>query len=172
MDDLPDGVRPQELENFKMIYTDSAFICRYRECDRYSDGFRTSAKRDEHEKMHAKPLRCADPTCEYWARGFTSRTGLQKHNRKYHPAPDELPLPDFELRREEQEPTRPPTPVQMRPPTSPTPPQESSTELEEEEEPQPKPQPKVKVSRAKRGKRVHNCVHCPKVRSEFFRFVP
>jgi hypothetical protein len=140
-DNLPEGVRPQELEKFKQIYTDSAFICRYRGCERYSDGFSTSAERDEHEKMHEKFLRCSDPTCEFWARGFTSRTGLQKHNRKYHPSPDELPLPEFKPRKEE-------VLLMSLPPKVPRP---------------ILPPPKEQRKRGLKGQRVHRCDQCGKV---------
>lgn len=166
-DTLPEGAKLIELDKFKQIYTDSAFICRYRECERYSDGFGTSAERDEHEQLHTKPLRCADPTCHFWSRGFTSKTGLIKHNRKYHPLPDELPLPDFEPRKEEQAPPPAPAPAplpqaapaQQRAATHPPP------ESEESEEPEPeKTAPKRgRVSRAKKGKLVHRCDRCTKV---------
>ncbi|KUJ09937.1 uncharacterized protein LY89DRAFT_723790 [Mollisia scopiformis] len=165
-DNLPEGIQPHELDKFKQIYTDSAFICRYRECERYSDGFRTSADRDEHEQIHTKPLRCADPTCDFWRRGFTSKTGLMKHNRKYHPSPDELPLPDFEPRKEPELVVLPPPPVvpqavapQQRAAAS------SPVESSESEEVQPeKTAPKKgRVSRAKKNLPVHNCDRCSKV---------
>lgn len=168
-DTLPEGAKPEELDKFKQIYTDSAFICRYRECDRYSSGFRTSIERDEHEKLHTKPLRCADPTCDFWQRGFTSKTGLLKHNRKYHPSPDELPLPDFEPRKEPEPIVLPPAPVV---PQAPAPQQRAATpapvESEEEEEevvPEKAAPKKGRVSRAKRGKAVHVCDQCLKVRN-------
>lgn len=166
VDTLPAGAELTELDKFKQIYTDSAFICRYRECDRYSDGFPTSAERDRHEQLHTKPLRCDDPTCHMWSRGFTSKTGLLKHNRKYHPSPDELPLPDFEPRKEPEAPPAPAPPP--RAPAAPQqqraatpPPQESS----ESEEPEPeKTAPKRgRQSRAKKGKPVHKCDRCTKI---------
>lgn len=165
-DTSPEGATEPELERFKRIYTDSAFICRYRECDRYSDGFRTSAERDEHEKLHNKPLRCADPTCDFWRRGFTSKTGLLKHNRKYHPSPDELPLPDFEPRKEPEPIVIPPPPVvpqaaapQQR---AATPPPVPSSESDEPEVEKPV-QKRGRTSKAKRGLKVHDCDRCNKV---------
>ncbi|TVY84848.1 Vegetative incompatibility protein HET-E-1 [Lachnellula suecica] len=98
-DSLPEGVQHYELQSFKQTYLDSAFICRYRECPRYSDGFGSSEERHNHEKIHTKPLRCVDPKCDFFARGFTSKTGLLKHNRKYHPLPEETAPPAFEPRK-------------------------------------------------------------------------
>ena len=175
MDDLPHGTLPHELEKFKQAYSDSAFICCYRECDRYSDGFSSSAERDEHEKMHAKPFRCGDPTCEFWARGFTSKTGLLKHNRKYHPTPNEIPLPDFDPRREKQVTAQAPETAASPLPTlqeqSPLPLSILQTPLPQPPQKPSKIAPKrsfirKRLSRAKRGKRVHRCNLCPKVRTE------
>lgn len=192
VDNPPDSIRPHELETFRRIYLDSAFICRYRECDRYSDGFRTSEERDAHEKMHAKPFRCADPTCEFWARGFTSKTGLQKHNGKYHPGPDELPLPNFETRMKEQEtlqarpaaaeplPTLLPTFYSRFKPVDPlstpptlrsmighlTPPPSQSSSEPQEVGAKRNPIWRDRVSKAKKGRPVHYCDQCPKVRTE------
>jgi hypothetical protein len=93
---IPSGVQLEEVEVFKRVYTSSAFTCRYFECPQYSDGFPSSAGRAMHEKIHTEPLRCADPFCAFYARGFTSKTGLLKHNQKYHLAsegPDELSFP-------------------------------------------------------------------------------
>jgi hypothetical protein len=90
------GVQLQEVEEFKRVYTSSAFTCRYVECPRYSDGFPSSVDRAMHEKVHTEPLRCADPSCYFYAREFTGKTGLLKHNQKYHLAPedpDELSFP-------------------------------------------------------------------------------
>ena len=162
-DDLPRNAQPHHLERFKRIYTDSAFICRYRECPRYSDGFQSSTEWDTHESQHAKPLRCADPTCEFFARGFTSKTGLLKHNRKYHPSPDEAVLPAFEPRKEPEPHYIPPPPPPPPPPPSrikTPPPLASESEDNENRSPPPK---RARVSRAKKDLPVHNCDLCPKV---------
>ena len=166
-DDLPPGIDPSLLEVFKRIYSDSAFTCRYVECPRYSDGFRTSLDRDEHEKRHTKHLRCSDPTCDFFARGFTSKTGLLKHNRKYHPLPEEVELPEFEPRKEPEPQFVPPAPQLPPPrpttppaPRAPTPPRRSP---EPEEDHAARNLPRKRVSKAKKGKLVHVCEDCGKV---------
>ncbi len=170
VDDLPENSEPRDLEKFREAYLESAFICRYRECPRYSDGFKSSRERDEHERLHAKPLRCADPSCVYFARGFTSKTGLLKHNRKCHPSPDEVELPEFEPRKEpESEPqySLPPAPKPAPvPPSAPRvePPLQALPELKRQVKPR-HVLPKEKISRAKRGLKVHRCDDCGKVKN-------
>lgn len=175
VDNLPDGAQPRDLERFKKTYLDSAFICRYRECPRYSDGFTSATDRDAHESRHAKPLRCPDPSCEFFARGFTSKTGLLKHNRKYHPSPEEAALPEFEPRKPPEPqfvpPSPPPPPPPPRDPTLPParveapPPESPETPHEEIRQSMPKA---GRVSRAKKGLRVHKCDICGKVQSPIF----
>jgi hypothetical protein len=169
-DELPEGIDPEELEKFKEIYLDSAFICRYRECSRYSDGFKSSAERDEHEKLHNKPLRCADPSCDFFGRGFTSKSGLNKHNRKYHPTFDEKELPKFEPGKEEESDDIA-TPPPQAPPAPPQAPRRAASPRVRSPPPQQKkpvrqpPRPREeRVSRAKKGLPVHQCDICPKVR--------
>jgi hypothetical protein len=153
-------MQPQELEKFKQVYTDSAFICRYYGCERYSDGFSTSAERDTHEKMHEKPLRCSDPNCEFWTRGFTSKTGLQKHNRKYHPSPDELPLPEFKSMKEKASMGSPMSVDSLPPDLQPFP----VIDLSQPARPPSPRKPGLK------GKRVHDCKRCGKVRPEIIKY--
>jgi hypothetical protein len=164
---------------FRKVYGESEFTCRFHDCPYHSDGFRSINDRNEHERSHMKTLRCADPTCEYFARGFTSKTGLQKHNRRYHPTPEEVELPAFEP----LEPAAPPSPIVLPPaplPRIPTPPPLDpppttwSSQLSS-----PRPQPidevpgpiepikKVRTKRGKRGLRVHDCPLCPKVISNY-----
>ncbi|TVY46999.1 Vegetative incompatibility protein [Lachnellula occidentalis] len=165
----PEGIHPQELHTFKQTYVDSAFICRYRECPRYSDGFKTSEDRDNHEKIHTKPLRCADPKCEFFARGFVSKTGLLKHNRKYHPSPEEEAPPAFEPRQAPEPPlVLPPDPalaLALAPPL-PVP----SLPLVPNNVPNSRYQEQAmlastprRVSMAKKGLKVHNCNLCTKI---------
>ena len=155
------------LNDFKSIYTDTAFLCRYLECPRHSNGFSSAEKRNLHESSHAKPLRCADSSCEFFTRGFNSKSGLVKHNRRYHPAPEEIDPPKFEPKKEETPPPLPP------PPPPPPPPVIPLVEVSRPEPPKPpepilkqvaQPRPVTKrVSRAKRGVKVHNCHLCPKI---------
>lgn len=168
-DQIPEGAQPFELEKFRQTYLDLAYTCRYRECPRSSDGFKSVIERDEHEQLHAKPLRCADPSCEFFARGFTSKTGLSKHNKKYHPLPEEIEVPNFEPRREPEPqyispppPAPEPAPVPQRVLTPPPPP--PPEEIEEEPPERYRPQ-KTRVSRAKKGLPVHICEIDGKVRA-------
>lgn len=151
------------LNDFKSVYTDTAFICRYLECPRHSSGFSSAAKRNEHESSHAKPLRCADSSCEFFTRGFNSKSGLLKHNRRYHPAPEEIDPPKFEPRKEEPPPPPPPPPAPVAPPVEAPraePPKAPEPVLKQVAQPRPVTK---RVSRARRGVPVHNCDRCPKI---------
>lgn len=173
IEELPPGCTPEMLDMFRTTYFDTAFTCRYRNCPRFSDGFHTGASRDEHEKGHIKPLRCADPSCVFFDRGFNSRTGLAKHNRKYHPKPEEAEPPTFDS-------VKPPEPVEVIPaPPLPPPPPPQRTPTPPRQPTPPSPPPttavpkqraeraaRIRVSRAKRGQRVHACSRCSKVFSE------
>ena len=165
MDEIPEGISPQELENFKEIYLDSAFICRYRKCSRYSNGFKSLRERDDHEKLHNNPLRCSDISCSFFERGFATKSGLSKHNRKYHPALEEAELPHFEPgKQQESEPSPPPPPpppVQTRP-TSPPRPKNPEQAPERMSRYLPTPRHE-RVSRARKGLAVHRCTLCEKV---------
>ncbi|KAH9216233.1 hypothetical protein DL95DRAFT_522785 [Leptodontidium sp. 2 PMI_412] len=163
------GIELEEFEKFKEICLDSAFICRYRECNRYSDGFQTSTDRDEHERLHNKSLRCADLSCDFFGRGFTSKSSLNKHNRKYHPTFNEKELPKFEPRKEEDSDNMA-TPPPQAPPTLPQAPRRAASPRARSPPPQPNrperqpPRPREeRVSRAKKGLPVHQCDTCPKL---------
>ncbi|KAI1610626.1 hypothetical protein EDD36DRAFT_467683 [Exophiala viscosa] len=95
LDDLPSSIDQETFRMFKETYGESEFTCRFHDCHFHSDGFKSIQQRDHHELSHVKKLRCADPTCVFFTRGFTSKTGLLKHNRKYHPSPEKGRLPDF-----------------------------------------------------------------------------
>src|SRR5438045_4659280 len=83
-DALAPEISAETLRHFRAIYTDTAYKCRYLHCQYHSTGFDSQARRNEHEQTHAKPLRCPFPTCAFWLRGFNSRSGLLKHNKRYH----------------------------------------------------------------------------------------
>ncbi|KIW21374.1 hypothetical protein PV08_01954 [Exophiala spinifera] len=168
-EDVSDDIDLEILNTFRKVYGESEFTCRFHECPYHSDGFQSIQDRNQHEQTHMKTLRCADPSCEFFARGFTSKTGLQKHNRKYHPTPDEVELPKFV-------PVRPVTPppvfIPPPPPRSPTPPlfrmpiPPASAPLRPVVQPQSERCERIKKVRLKRGKRglrVHACESCTKV---------
>ena len=166
IDDLPPGGTADMLDHFRVTYLATAFICRYRNCPRFSDGFNTASARDEHERGHIKPLRCADPSCDLFDRGFNSRTGLIKHNRKFHPKPEDAEPPTFEsISAPAPVFVPPPPPPPPSPPRRPPSPPRQPTPPPKEQEPKRRAEKvkKIRVSRAKRGKPVHNCPRCPKV---------
>jgi hypothetical protein len=169
LDDLPEVVDPETLDTFRKVYGESEFTCRFHECPYHSDGFHSIEARNAHEHTHMKTLRCADPSCEFFARGFISKTGLQKHNRRYHPGPEEVELPKFEPARaispppvespprpQRQATPPPPSPSPAPPPLPPPPPIQHKPEGRE-------PVKKVRQRRGKRGLRVHDCRLCTKV---------
>ncbi|EXJ71755.1 uncharacterized protein A1O5_05565 [Cladophialophora psammophila CBS 110553] len=175
LDGVPPRIDQETLATFRKEYGESEFTCRFHECPFHSDGFHTIQARNNHELGHFKKLRCADPTCEFFARGFASRTGLLKHNRKYHPSPDEVQLPEFVPIRPQTPPPPPPAPPPLPAPNvSPAP---SPTPPSVEPPPSPilesAPVKKVRQKRGKRGLPVHNCEFCGKVfmRAEALRYV-
>lgn len=161
-DRLPDGASPEDLTRFKEIYLDTAFICRSRECARHFEGFSSSAARDEHETCHTKPLRCAEPFCESFSRGFASKKALDTHNRNQHPSLDEIELPKFEPRSVPEPPVYVPAPEQFI--IDPPPPKEQTLVQAND---QSQRQKAVRKSRAKRGLPVHPCEVCGKVNKSF-----
>ncbi|KAJ9503773.1 hypothetical protein H2202_000912 [Exophiala xenobiotica] len=181
--EVPPSIDQETLDTFRKVYGESEFTCRFHECAFHSDGFHTIQARNDHELTHVKTLRCADPTCEFFARGFASKTGLLKHNRKYHPGPDEGKLPEFVPVRIPSPPPIPPIP-----PAPPAPPipqtspatNEPTVSTYKHAPPRPTqesdrwhaPVKKVRQKRGKRGLPVHNC-ECGKVfmRAEALRYV-
>jgi hypothetical protein len=172
---VPSSIDQQTLDKFRKVYGESEFTCRFHECAFHSDGFHTIQARNDHELTHVKTLRCADPTCEFFVRGFTSKTGLLNHNRKYHPGPDEGKLPEFVPVRIPTPPPIPPIPQTppatnevMSPTSGHTPPSPAQESHEFRA-----PVKKVRLKRGKRGLPVHNCALCPKVfmRAEALRYV-
>jgi hypothetical protein len=160
LDDLPEVVDPETLDTFRKVYGESEFTCRFHECPYHSDGFHSIEARNEHEHTHMKTLRCADSSCEFFARGFTSKTGLQKHNRRYHPGPEEVELPKFEPTRA----VNPPPVESPSPPPSPGPgPPPSPSPPPIQDKPEGREPVKVRQRRGKKGLRVHYCLLCTKV---------
>ncbi|KAH8587407.1 hypothetical protein B0O99DRAFT_733524 [Bisporella sp. PMI_857] len=168
-DSLPPNISKDDMDKFKEKYLEYAFVCRYRECPRHSEGFSSFSERDNHETLHAKPLRCADPTCQFFTRGFTSKTGLLKHNRKYHPLPNEMSVPDFQrfqpVLDAKQLPINDVLPEVLQIEDSPESEEEPPPVLRDSSKDLSPRTVKVRVGRAKRGLPVHNCQYCHKVSS-------
>jgi hypothetical protein len=84
-------ISEKDLQGFRDTYGVSAFVCRYLHCAFSSDGFESLAKRAKHESQHQRKFRCAHPSCVYFTYGFATRSLLNTHNEKYHPAIAEGP---------------------------------------------------------------------------------
>ncbi|CZR69490.1 related to vegetatible incompatibility protein HET-E-1 [Phialocephala subalpina] len=80
------GINQKELESFQATYSASAFVCRYTHCVFNADGFETAARRAKHESQHQRRFRCAHSSCFAFETGLASRSQLNKHNERYHPA--------------------------------------------------------------------------------------
>jgi hypothetical protein len=79
--------REKEINSFREMCGESLFLCRYIQCGRATDGFNTAQQRDTHEASHERRFRCGHTTCVYFSRGFPTRSGLNRHNSKYHQEP-------------------------------------------------------------------------------------
>lgn len=169
VDDLPSSIDQQTLVAFRKTHGESEITCRFHDCPFHSDGFETVQKRNDHELSHVKTLRCDVPTCECFARGFASKSGLLKHNRKYHPSPHEGNLPEFVPVRH---PTPPPAPAVPPVPNVPIPPPRNQPPSGVRELPELQTLKKVRQKRGKRGLPVHECELCRKVfmRAEALRY--
>ena len=91
---ISSGITSTDLEIFREIYGVSAFQCRYYNCPQAVRSFASRREREEHERRHARRLRCADPNCTFYAAGFKSRSSVKNHNAKYHAQADDGDVPD------------------------------------------------------------------------------
>lgn len=81
------GFDCEGLATFKQNYGSSAFICRFPDCAKRSDGFASFQARDDHEKLrHGEGIKCIDPSCQFSKIGFGSAAALKWHTLSYHPA--------------------------------------------------------------------------------------
>jgi hypothetical protein len=104
-------ITSRALEVFSNTYAGSGFVCRFLHCAFSSDGFESSAKRDDHEVQHQRRYRCGHSSCVLFTSGFVSQNLLRKHNEKYHSVVSEgLSLADS--LREHRDPA---TPVKRQP---------------------------------------------------------
>jgi hypothetical protein len=90
------GEDPRFIYKFIETYGASAFVCRYSSCSRSSNGFGSLRKREQHEALHAKRLKCTESSCEFYISGFTTKWALQRHNRKYHPKIAQVEIPTIQ----------------------------------------------------------------------------
>ena len=78
------NINKKDLQVFRDTYGTSAYVCRFLHCIFSSDGFESSSRRAKHESQHQRRFRCAHSSCVHFARGFVSRSLLNKHNEWYH----------------------------------------------------------------------------------------
>ena len=93
------------VHEFKIRHSESAFLCRWSGCIWASAGFQSIAEREKHEMMHTRRFRCSDPNCDFAQNGFSSRHALQKHTLKYHTRTEDLVLPAFPISKSRSEAT-------------------------------------------------------------------
>ena len=84
-------INKKDLEAFRDTYGASAYVCRYLHCFFSTNGFESSSQRATHELKHQRRFRCAHSSCVHFRTGFVTRSLLNKHNERYHPAIAEGP---------------------------------------------------------------------------------
>jgi hypothetical protein len=73
------------LQSFRKKFGPSAYVCRYLQYSRATNGFDSAKQRTAHEATHQRKFRCEHPSCAYFSSGFATRSALKKHNENYHP---------------------------------------------------------------------------------------
>ena len=92
------NVSKQEMDGFLVRYATSAYACRWKHCSRFNLGFSNSADRDKHEELHKQQFCCPETGCDFAENGFTSRTALKTHLKRYHTQHSAIPIPELRLR--------------------------------------------------------------------------
>lgn len=90
-----EAIDQEDLNYFRKTYGDSSYVCRYRQCPRASNGFRSQKDREAHEVLHVKRFKCADTSCEFYTVGFASKNALKTHDQKYHTKQKDKDIPKF-----------------------------------------------------------------------------
>ncbi|KAF5712007.1 nacht domain-containing protein [Fusarium mundagurra] len=80
------------------LYGTHLYFCPWASCSFYRKGFLDADVRQEHLKVHSRPLKCREETCEYSKVGFRSKFLLSSHEAEFHPtlvsvSPSESMLP-------------------------------------------------------------------------------
>lgn len=91
---ISSAINSTTLEAFRGIYGASAFHCRYHNCSQTVRSFASKREREEHERCHARRLKCLDPKCTFYATGFKTPRSLKSHNAKYHAQAHDGDIPD------------------------------------------------------------------------------
>ncbi|KAK2802065.1 hypothetical protein FQN51_004975 [Onygenales sp. PD_10] len=80
------GFNREDFATFKQNFSSSAFICRYPDCHKRTDGFASRQDRADHEQLrHGEGIKCSDPSCRFSSIGFPNAAALKRHMREYHP---------------------------------------------------------------------------------------
>jgi hypothetical protein len=73
-----------QCEKLRDLYGHGLFKCdRYR-CQYYHFGFETPSERNAHQRIHNRPFKCSEPSCEFADIGFISDNDLSRHISKIH----------------------------------------------------------------------------------------
>ena len=90
--EMPSGLDPESVIQFKSVHGTCPFVCRYPKCIRAFDGFSSSYQRDQHETvLHYRRWKCDNPNCPSFVTGFNSARALVQHNQSHHWTPAAFP---------------------------------------------------------------------------------
>ena len=87
------------LSAFILRQASGAFLCRYRNCSRAAQGFRTAELREKHEESHGRRFQCAHTPCGFFGMTFNSRAAMKKHAAQYHDEEDTASVPNTLIRK-------------------------------------------------------------------------
>ena len=87
------------LSAFILRQASGAFLCRYRNCPRAAQGFRTAELREKHEESHGPRFQCAHVPCGFFGMTFNSRAAIKKHAAQYHDEENTATVPNTLIRR-------------------------------------------------------------------------
>ena len=86
------------LSAFILRQASGAFLCRYRNCPRAAQGFRTAELREKHEESHGPRFQCAHASCGFFGMTFNSRAAIKKHAAQYHDEENTATVPNTLIR--------------------------------------------------------------------------
>lgn len=87
------------LSAFILRQASGAFLCRYRNCPRAAQGFRTAELREKHEESHGPRFQCAHAPCGFFGMTFNSRAAIKKHAAQYHDEENTATVPNTLIRK-------------------------------------------------------------------------
>ena len=87
------------LSAFILRQASGAFLCRYRNCPRAAQGFRTAELREKHEESHGPRFQCVHAPCGFYGMTFNSRAAIKKHAAQYHDEENTATVPNTLIRK-------------------------------------------------------------------------